>query len=52
MVLRKKKGIISVILAGCILFTSEFEVLAANPQSEAQVMNTINYQSTIASPGD
>ncbi len=52
MVLRNKKGILSIMLAGCILFTSEFEVLAANPQSEAQAMNTINYEMEIAPLAD
>ena len=48
MFLRNKKGILSIALAGCILFTSEFEVLAANPQSEAQAMNTVNYEMEIS----
>lgn len=44
MFLEKKKGITSLVLAGCLLFTTEFEVLAANPQSEAQAIETINYE--------
>ncbi len=43
-----KKGIISLALAGCMLFTSEFGTLAANPQSEAQALETINHQAQIS----
>lgn len=39
----KKRGIVSLVLAGCLLFTTEFEVFAADPQSEAQAMETISY---------
>lgn len=52
MFLREKKGILCIALAGCMLFTSEFEVLAANPQSEAQAMNTVNYEMEIAPLAD
>ena len=44
----KKRGIISLLLAGCILFTAEFQVLAADPQSEAQAMETINLEIEVA----
>lgn len=40
----KKRGIVSLLLAGCLLFTTEFQVFAANPQSEAQAMKTVNYE--------
>jgi len=52
MFLRKEKGIVSLILAGCLLFTAEFEVLAANPQSEAQAMDTTNYEIEMAPIAD
>lgn len=44
----KKKGIACVLLAGCLLFTSEFQVLAANPQSEAQTVTEINYEVSVS----
>lgn len=44
----KKRGIVSLLLAGCIMFTAEFQVLAANPQSEAQAMETISYEIEVA----
>ena len=44
----KKKGIACVLLAGCLLFTSEFQVLAANPQSEAQTVTAINYEVSVS----
>lgn len=43
----KKRGIVSLMLAGCLLFTAEFEVFAANPQSEAQVMETIHLEDEV-----
>lgn len=48
MFLEKKKGITSLVLAGCLLFTTEFEVLAANPQSEAQAIETMNYETQVS----
>ena len=48
MFLEKKKGITSLVLAGCLLFTTEFEVLAANPQSEAQAIETMNYETQMS----
>ena len=52
MFFEKKKGIISLALAGCLLFTTEFEVLAANPQSEAQAMDTMTYEIEVAPLAD
>ena len=48
MFLEKKKGIISLALTGCILFTSEFGTLAANPLSEAQAIDTITHETHIS----
>ena len=48
MIFGKKRGAISVLLAGCILFTAEFEVLAANPQTEAQAIVTVNYETEVS----
>ena len=47
MFLEKKKGIISLALVGCLVFTTEFGTLAANPQSEAQSI-TINHETQIS----
>lgn len=44
----KKKGIISFALTGCLVFTTEFGVLAANPQSEAQAIATMNHESQMS----
>ncbi len=44
----KKRGIVSLLLAGCLLFTAEFQVFAADPQSEAQAMETISYEIEVA----
>ena len=43
------RGIASFLLAGCLLFTAEFEVFAADPQSNVQVIETVNYEN-MASP--
>ena len=40
----KKRGIVSLVLAGCLLFTTEFQVFAADPKSEAQAVETISYE--------
>ena len=48
MIFGKKRSAISVLLAGCILFTAEFEVLAANPQTEAQAIVTVNYETEVS----
>lgn len=45
----KKRGIVSLILAGCLLFTTEFQVFAADPQSEAQAMETVDFDIEVAS---
>lgn len=47
MFLGEKRRITSLLLAGCLLFTAEFEVLAANPQSEAQAIETMNHETQI-----
>lgn len=44
----KKRGIVGLVLAGCLLFTSEFQVFAAAPQSETQAIETINYEISVA----
>ena len=44
----KKRGIVGLMLAGCILFTSEFQVFAAAPHSETQAIETINYEINVA----
>ncbi len=44
MIFGKMRGVISLLLAGCLAFTTEFEVLAANSQTEAQALVTINYE--------
>ena len=43
-----KRRIVSLLLAGCLLYTAEFQVLAADPQSEAHEMQTVNYEIEIA----
>ena len=48
MYLGRKKGIVCILLAGCLLFTTEFQVLAANPQSEAQTIETVNYEISVS----
>lgn len=48
MIFGKKRGMISFLLAGCLMFTAEFEVLAANPQSEAQAIVTMNYETEMS----
>lgn len=47
MFLEKRKGILSLALTGCLVFTTEFGVLAAGPQSEAQSI-TINHETQIS----
>lgn len=39
-----KRRIVGLVLACCLLFTTEFEVFAANPQSEAQPIVTVTYE--------
>ena len=43
-----KRGIVSILLAGCLFFTAEYEVFAADPQSEAQAMETVNYENMMS----
>lgn len=44
----KKRVIVSLALTGCIVFTTEFGSIAAETQSEAQAIKTINHETTIA----
>ena len=44
----KKRRIVGLILVGCLLFTSEFQVFAAAPQSDTQAIETINYEINVA----
>ena len=44
----KKRVYVGLMLAGCILFTSEFQVFAAAPQSETQAIETVNYEINVA----
>lgn len=40
-----KRRIVSLVLAACLLFSAEFEVFAADPQSEAQTGTVVDYES-------
>ena len=44
----EKRRITGLVLAGCLLFTAEFEVLASNPQSEAQTIETMNHETKMS----
>lgn len=44
----KKRGIVSLVLAGCLLINAQFDVLAAAPQSETQVIETISYETKVS----
>lgn len=44
----KKRGVVGLVLAGCILFTSEFQAFAMAPQSGTQPIETINYEINVA----
>ncbi len=44
----KKRGIVSFILAGCLLLNAQFEVFAAAPPSETQVNETISYETKVS----
>lgn len=48
MIFGKKRRIVSLVLTGCLVFTAEFETLAAYPQSEAQVIETVNYEEQVS----
>lgn len=43
----KRRGIISLVLAGCLVFTAEFEVLAADSKPEAQAI-TVTYETEMS----
>ncbi|MEE1314577.1 MAG: cell wall hydrolase [Faecalimonas sp.] len=44
----KKRRIVGLLLAACIGFTAEFETFAASPQSEAQVIEVVNYETQVS----
>ena len=44
----KKSVMLSLVLSCCLFFTSEFGTLAADPQSEARAIETINHEVTIS----
>lgn len=44
----KKRRIVSLVLTGCLVFTAEFETLAASPQSEAQAIEATNYETQVS----
>ena len=48
----KKRVILSLALTGCMVFTTEFGSLAADTQSEAQAIETINHETAIAPLAD
>lgn len=48
MIFGKKRGIVGLALASCIMFTAEFQVLAATPQSETQAIETITYEMNVS----
>ncbi len=48
----KKSVILSLVLICCVFFTSEFGTLAADPQSEARAIETINHEVTISPLAD
>ena len=48
MFLKRERRIVGLVLAGCLTFTAEFEVLAAEPQPEAQAIVT-NYEIEMSS---
>ena len=49
MIFGNKRRILGLALVICMLFTTEFEVFAADPQSEAQSSTLLNYE-TVESP--
>lgn len=44
----KKRVVLSLVLTGCMVFTTEFGSIAADTQSEAQAIETINHETTMA----
>lgn len=47
MIFGNKRRIASLVLIVCLLFNTEFDVMAAYPQSEARIIETINYGITV-----
>lgn len=45
---RKMRRMVSLVVVGCLAFTAEFETSAAAPQSEAQAIETVNYETKIS----
>ena len=48
MIFGKKRRMVSLILTSCLVFTAEFETLAASPQSEAQAIEATNYETQVS----
>lgn len=48
MIFGKKRRMVSLVLTSCLVFTAEFETLAANPQSEAQAIEATNYETQVS----
>jgi hypothetical protein len=46
MIFGNKRRIVGLAIASCLLFTTEFQVLAADPQSETQIMEAISFEET------
>lgn len=44
MIFGNKRRMVGLAIAGCLLFTTEFQVMAAYPQSETQVMEAISFE--------
>lgn len=44
----KKRGMVGLVLAGCLLLNAQFDVFAAAPQSETQVIETITYETKVS----
>ena len=43
-----KRRFVSLAIAACLLFTAEFQVCAADPQSETQVMEAISFETEVS----
>lgn len=48
MIFGKKRRMVSLVLTSCLVFTTEFETLAASPQSEAQAIEATNYETQVS----
>ena len=48
MIFGKKRRMVSLVLTSCLVFTAEFETLAASPQSEAQAIEATNYETQVS----